>query len=332
MVTVTGLPDNSVEAVRYELHFLRGEDSLFRFADGSWSQRYQPGAVTTIDSYPSHASDGGSISADRGRGAGAPHRAFGATYLRGLFSCCKRRSARDPPAAGRALPEGFDLHGELPVVVGQRGPGIVLAARARMLGVRDDDPGWPVSPRLLLSLIPGIGLAFHLRGRGTKQRDGLVTLREIFISFSVAIVLIGVWMAFLYPSTRSDGDPQVGLALGLAGAGALSVLGGSWGEHPLDCADERRLAGSYRTRFFLRVAFSEAAALFGFVGFFLADTWWSYPVGASITALGFARAAPTAAKLRRDQQRLAEKGCCQSLVRALRTVPLDGHRPSPTQG
>lgn len=43
VVTVTGLPDDSVEAVRYELLFVRGEDGLFRFVEGFWSQRCQPG-------------------------------------------------------------------------------------------------------------------------------------------------------------------------------------------------------------------------------------------------------------------------------------------------
>jgi hypothetical protein len=43
VVTVTGLPDDSVEAVRYELRFVRAEDGLFRFVDGDWSQRCRRG-------------------------------------------------------------------------------------------------------------------------------------------------------------------------------------------------------------------------------------------------------------------------------------------------
>jgi hypothetical protein len=43
VVTVTRLPDDSVDAVRYALRFLSGEDGFFRFADGDWSQRCKPG-------------------------------------------------------------------------------------------------------------------------------------------------------------------------------------------------------------------------------------------------------------------------------------------------
>ena len=43
VVTAIGLEDDSVEAVRYELHFTRGDDELYRFAGGAWSQRCRPG-------------------------------------------------------------------------------------------------------------------------------------------------------------------------------------------------------------------------------------------------------------------------------------------------
>jgi hypothetical protein len=42
-VTFTDLPDDSTEAVRYALSLERADDGLYRFADGSWSQRCQPG-------------------------------------------------------------------------------------------------------------------------------------------------------------------------------------------------------------------------------------------------------------------------------------------------
>jgi len=43
VVTITDLADDSVEAVRYELRFRRGDDDLFRFMDGDWSQQCRPG-------------------------------------------------------------------------------------------------------------------------------------------------------------------------------------------------------------------------------------------------------------------------------------------------
>jgi len=81
------------------------------------------------------------------------------------------------------------------------------------------------------------------------------------------------------------------------------------------------------------MAFSEVAALFGFVAFFLTYLWWTYPVGAAITALGFRRAAPTSARLRADQEVLIASGCSRSLVGALRTVrPPDGGTPRSDSG
>lgn len=42
-VTITDLPDDSVNAIRYELSFERGDDGLLRFVEGTWAQRCQPG-------------------------------------------------------------------------------------------------------------------------------------------------------------------------------------------------------------------------------------------------------------------------------------------------
>lgn len=42
VVTVTSLGDDSVEAIRYQVRFSQGDDGLYRFADGAWSQRCQP--------------------------------------------------------------------------------------------------------------------------------------------------------------------------------------------------------------------------------------------------------------------------------------------------
>ena len=95
-------------------------------------------------------------------------------------------------------------------------------------------------------------------------------------------------------------------------------------EKPLDCSDDRRLAESYRTRFFLRIAFAESAALFGFVGFFTASEWWVYPGGVAIAFAWFARAAPTRTRLQQDQEHLSEQGCFRALVPALTRLPRPG--------
>jgi hypothetical protein len=43
VLTITGLPDDSVEAVRYHLLLVEGEDGLYRFEEGSWSQLCRAG-------------------------------------------------------------------------------------------------------------------------------------------------------------------------------------------------------------------------------------------------------------------------------------------------
>jgi len=185
--------------------------------------------------------------------------------------------------------------------------------------LNDDDPGWPIRKELLLGLIPGAGTFVRRRWR-RKADAGLVVLRQIFMSFCLALIMFGVVLVFLWPS-QSKEPPAPGFAIGLLLVGVAASVAGRIVEKPLDCTDDRTLAASYGTRFFLRIAFSESAALFGFVGFFTASEWWVYPGGVAIAALGFVRAAPTRTALRRDQERLSDQGCFRSLTAALTAYP-----------
>jgi len=187
----------------------------------------------------------------------------------------------------------------------------------------DDDPGWPISKFRVLGLIPGVSL--FVRRRSDSSANGLVALRQVFMSFCVALLMFGVVLAVLWPE-QSKNSPVPGVAIGLVLAGLIAGLAVRFIERPLDCTDDRRLAAAYRVRFFLRIALAESAALFGFVGFFLASEWWVYPVGMAVASVGFARAAPTRGRLRRDQERLNEQGCFRSLVTALMSVPPEPHR------
>jgi hypothetical protein len=198
--------------------------------------------------------------------------------------------------------------------------------------VNDDDPGWGISWRVLVMLVPGAGIVYRRRRARSATVDGLVLTRQLFTTFCSAVILYGVVVEALYSSSKPLSQPATGVAVGLLIAGAVAALVEPRIERPLDCTDPARLAGSYRTRFFLRIAFSEVAALFGFVGFFLTYERWVYPVGAVIALLGFARAAPTASHLRDDQQTLVASGCSLSLVSALRSPrpPGDG-TPGPSQ-
>ena len=90
-------------------------------------------------------------------------------------------------------------------------------------------------------------------------------------------------------------------------------------ERPLDCSTDEKLAGSYRTRFFLRIAFAETVALFGFVFAFIGAARWIYYLGAAFSLIRFwTVAAPTRSALARDQETLNAAGCSRLLVAALR--------------
>ncbi|MCU1380429.1 MAG: hypothetical protein JWN29_3412 [Acidimicrobiales bacterium] len=178
----------------------------------------------------------------------------------------------------------------------------------------NDDPGWGSPKDVLLGLLP-FGPMMRI-GRATQRPPDLVTLRAIFLSFITAIVLIGVVVLLLVPGMEPSVSGTTAaltvLALGVAGQVASGLIA-----RPLDCTSPTTLATSYRTRFFLRLAFAESAALMGFVGANLSANLTVYLVGAAITAVGFTRLAPTAANLGRDQEELAGRGCRGSLIAAL---------------
>jgi len=181
----------------------------------------------------------------------------------------------------------------------------------------DDDPGWPWR-RAPFVVFPLYGQLLQRRSRRDLNRDGLLMLRELFMAFVAAILLFGVVLSFM---DAGETEPSPGLAVGLLALGVLAGIMGRVVERPLDCTSDQKLAASYRTRFFIRIAFSETAALFGFVGFFLTAERWVYPIAAAITLVGFARAAPTRAHLQQDQERLSERACFRSLVNAIRATP-----------
>lgn len=183
----------------------------------------------------------------------------------------------------------------------------------------DPGPGWRAALRhSFVTMVPGWRLWLGRRSGGS---DGLVLLRGIFLSLTISLVLVGVVVVVLVTTGDIDGgvsDGPVGAAVVLVGAAGLA---GSRIERPLQCEDDGRLAGSYTTRFFLRVALAEASALVGFVAFVLTGSAWMYPLGTAFTAVGFWRLAPTSRHLQEDEARLGASGCSRSLVAALRTHP-----------
>ncbi len=177
----------------------------------------------------------------------------------------------------------------------------------------DDDPGWPVGPRLLLFLVPGYQFFAH-RNRGA--RDGLVVLREIWLALTLLVVLFGVVAPLVVRRAETSAPTPWALALSLGGLFTL-VASRSWGRG-VDCADPTLLAGTYRTLFFLRAAIFEAVAMFGWVATFVTGHWWLYWLAAVLTLTSFARSAPTRERLAAEQRSLSARGCRHDLVQALR--------------
>lgn len=176
-----------------------------------------------------------------------------------------------------------------------------------------EDPGWGSPWKMLLVLLPG-GARMAARG----STDGLHLLRMLFMSFASAIVLFGVVLLLLGDSEIEDAPSPGPWALGLAAYGIVALVATRLLERPLACDSDVALANSYRTRFFLRLAFSESVALVGFVLVFVVGPVWLYFLGAAFTAVGFARLAPTRGNLERDQEALQAAGCGRSVIGALR--------------
>ncbi|HVV37712.1 MAG TPA: hypothetical protein VHC63_13965 [Acidimicrobiales bacterium] len=144
-------------------------------------------------------------------------------------------------------------------------------------------------------------------------------MRQVFLSFVTAVLLFQVVLVVI--GTTPDVAPRPGLAVAFLGLGVLMVFVVSPTVQrgaALDGTNASTLAASYRTRFFLRLAFAEAAALLGFVAFFVANVWWVYPASLVSTFIGFARLAPTKAHLAADQRELQARGCTLTVTRALR--------------
>lgn len=144
----------------------------------------------------------------------------------------------------------------------------------------------------------------------------ITTLRLLFANFCGAIVLISVIVVVLGESGRDDPPVAWSVAIVVA-VGVVAVAASRRLARRLDGSTDESLVTSYRTRFFVRMACSEAAALAGFAVNLTLGPWWVYFVGLPFTVVGFALAAPTAGNIERDQAALRAEGCHRPLGRLL---------------
>ena len=151
-----------------------------------------------------------------------------------------------------------------------------------------------------------------------RQRDGdaLSIIRSFYASFPISLVLIGSVVLQTLPFADSRAAALWALGLGLMAIASHYLEPRI--ERPLRCASDIDLAGDFRARAFLRIAFANSIALFGFCAAFLTNSSWVFLAGLLFSIPGLVRAAPTRAALAREQAQLTADGCHRSLVAALR--------------
>lgn len=179
------------------------------------------------------------------------------------------------------------------------------------------DPGWRRAVvDALVGLVPLWGT--RRRRKGWQTANGVIALRGLFLSFVIAIAMIGIVAIVLGRARTKTGLAPVTFLTGLVlAAGVAALFGAQLFARPLRCNDEADLVASYRSRFFVRVAFAEAPALVAFAATVASGESWLYALGAFFAAVGFARVAPTAAHLAQDQEEVRQTGSGLLLLSAL---------------
>ena len=185
-----------------------------------------------------------------------------------------------------------------------------------------EDPGWGPAirrgPFIVLLPFAHIRTMYTLRKGGV---DGLTVLRMLFLHFLFALLLFLVVLVLVLGEEEPKPIPGwMAVAFPVVLVGCLA--GVAWARaRPLVVSDETSLAGSYRTVFFLGVAYAEAAALFGFVGVFLVDRLTPYLIGLGVAVVGLTLIAPTRANIERRQREITAQGSTLSLGRTLVDAP-----------
>ena len=194
----------------------------------------------------------------------------------------------------------------------------------RPQGLPGRDPGWGEAAKRTLPAMIFPFLVLRSR-RESADMNALTALRAVFLSMLGAQLVIVV-LVWLIMKDESESSSSAGLfAAGVAVAG-LVALGAIryFAARPLEAVDASGVAGSYRTAFFLKIAFAQMPLMLGFVGSFVTDAWWVVFVGLPFSLAGFAMAAPTSGNLAREQARLRSQGSSLDLVDALVTAQPQG--------
>lgn len=149
--------------------------------------------------------------------------------------------------------------------------------------------------------------------------DGIVALRIVFLSLTVAALLILFVLTLIFDDV---GVPSPALLIGITGLGAVAAFAARRiSRAQLDPNDAAAAAAMYRSRFFLAFAINEAPLLLSFVACFLTDELWPYLVELPIFLIGMAGIAPGRSNLERIERDLMSQGAAFSLRAELAKVP-----------
>jgi hypothetical protein len=182
------------------------------------------------------------------------------------------------------------------------------------------DPGWRDAWHGVLWAPTVFLLSWHIRRAKLPQ---LLVFRRLFVMFGSALLLFGAARAALGSEDRSfsaNSAVSWGVVIAVFGL-VLQFVVTRFLDPPIPCGEAREVAGAYGTKFFLKVAFANVPALFGFVFSFTTNYWWMYLFGVVPAAVGYTRLAPTRASIEREWRDLELRGCDVNLLAGLMASP-----------
>jgi len=182
------------------------------------------------------------------------------------------------------------------------------------------DPGWPnfgTSIRSLWTVLaPGLRIRQFQQHSGPGA-DSLTFVRVMYIQYCVMLVVIGLALVVLGATSVHAAKDVAAWAAAVVAVGIVGLVTPRLVQRPLDGTSDANLAGTYRTRFFLRIAFGNVAALVAFVASFAAGEYLLYLLGCAFSVVAFVDAAPSKKNIAADQRDLVRGGCNRSLLGAL---------------
>ncbi len=186
-----------------------------------------------------------------------------------------------------------------------------MSSQDEMVSQPYEDPGWL---RAFKTRRTG-----GLSGTKGADVDGVVIMRVLFLSLTLAALLILFVLTFIFEEV---GVPDPALGSVVVGLGVAGVAAAAWSANrKLDTSTASALAESYRSNFFLGFALNEAPLLTSFVFCFIQDELWPYLVALPLYLVGMALIAPGRRNLERRQEQVHRQGSTLSLGRALSSVP-----------